>query len=475
MTRSVVWLLALPLTVACGPKTVPPAAPVETAPAPAPASPATDAWGAPPADAAAAAAAGAATLAAQATGVAPADEAAPSALTPAGQRQLADAAAMISTGDAAKAQQAAERLRALIAERPDVAALHYNLGNAELVAGRTEEARRAWIRATEVDPAYAKAWVNLGVLNARNGRADLALASYQSGLRYAPDALELHVAIIAAQRELERPEEAVAQARTALKINSKAIDVYNQLALVYLDTGQLDLARFVLEKAQAEIDGAKGNAQLYASLGQVYYRQGYAGNALESFKRALEIDPLQVTALQFLASYHLDNRAYADAAPLWERVCGLLPAEAGPRINLGIAYRGLGRYEEAKRAYEEAMRLDPKNPEPLRNLGVLYGDYMKAYDAAVQAVEDYRRAGGGPAAELDAWVASIRKEQDKARRMEERRRKEEERKRAEEAAAQPAPAPQPAPEPAPQPTPQPAPQPQPAPESNDPWGGGGAG
>lgn len=448
-------LLALLVLAGC-PRTGATPAPVEPTPAPAPA-PAPSAgeepsaWGTTPAPAA----------------TPTAESAAPSRLPPADQRQLADAVAMLQTQDASKAQIALERLQALQSQHPDVASIHYNVGLALAVLGRSEEARRAWVRATEVDPSYARAWLNLGVLNARNGRSDLALASYQSGLRYAPDALELHAAAIGALREQKRFDEAVAQARAALKINSKALRIYNELALVYLDTGKLDLARFVLEKALSEIEGAAGDAQLHASLGQVFYRQGYPGNALESFKKALDLDPLQVTALQFLGSYHLDNRAYADAAPIWERVCGLMPMEAGPRINLGIAYRGLGRYEEARRAYEEALRLDPKNPEPLRNLAVLYGDYMKAYDAAVQALEDYRKAGG-PGAEVDAWIQSVRKEQ---KRAEERKRKEEERKRKEaEAAAPPAPAAESAPQP------EPAPAPQPAPSGNDdPWGSGGGG
>lgn len=406
----------------------------------------------------------------------PGPEAAPAGRLPApDQRQLGDAVAMLLTQDPAKAQGALERLQSLQSQHPDVAVIHYNLGNAFALLGRTDEARRAWIRATEVEPGYARAWVNLGVLNARNGRPDLALASYQSGLRYAPEALELHAAAVGALREQRRHEEAIAQARAAMKINSKDIRIYNELALVYLDTNKLDLARFVLEKALSEIEGAAGDAQLHASLGQVFYRQGYPGNALESFKKALDIDPMQATALQFLGSYHLDNRAYADAAPLWERVCGLMPSEAGPRLNLGIAYRGLGRYEDAKRSYEEALRLDPKNPEPYRNLAVLYGDYMKAYDAAVQALEDYRKAGGA-AAEIDAWIQAVRKEQ---KRAEDRRRREEERKRREaaEAAAQvPAPEPAPSPQPAPEPAPQPAPQPEPAPSGgDDPWGSGGGG
>ncbi|MDP2317275.1 MAG: tetratricopeptide repeat protein [Pseudomonadota bacterium] len=412
-------------------------------------------------------------------------------------RQVNEAAAMLTTGDQSRAQRALEVLQAQVTENPDVAAIHYNIGVAHQILGQEAEARRAWTRATEVDPTFAKAWLNLGVISMSAGRTDLALASFQAGSRYAPDSVDLRVATISGLRQLRRFDEAIAEAKAALGINSKAIPVYNELALVYLDTKQFDLARFTLQKAQNDIDGAKGNARLYAVLGEVYYRLDYSGDAVQSFQKALELDPYQLPALLYLAGYHMDNRSWTDATPLLERAAKIVPKDGGVQLNLGISYRGEGRFEDAKKAYLEALRLSPSNPEPHRNLGVLYGDYMKAYDAALQSIEDYRRAGGKPADEIDAWVASIKKEQkkveDKRRRDDERlKREQDERKKEDEAAivpaapapdqtpvtppapGQPAPVPAPSPDPggAPAPTPAPAPQPEPAGDgSQDPWGG----
>lgn len=346
-------------------------------------------------------------------------------------RRVNDAAAMLTTGDASRAQRAIEILQGELADNPQVAAIHYNIGVAHQLLGQEAEARRAWTRATEVDPTFAKAWHNLGVANAAGGRLDLALASFQAGTRYNPNSIDLRVASIAALRQLKRYDEAIAEAKAALFINSKAIPIYNDLAMVYLDTNRYDLARFTLEKALADIDGAKGNARLHAVLGEVYYRLGYTGDAVQSFQKSLELDPYQLPALLYLAGYHMDNRSWTDATPLLERAMKVAPNDAGIQLNLGICYRGEGRFEDAKRAYNEALRLRPKDPEPYRNLAVLYGDYMKAYDAALQSIEDYRRAGGGPASELDAWIASIKKEQERIEKQ--RLREERQRKEAEEA------------------------------------------
>ncbi|MBM4366937.1 MAG: tetratricopeptide repeat protein, partial [Deltaproteobacteria bacterium] len=388
-------------------------------------------------------------------------------------KQLSDAVAMLTTGDASRARGALDLLKPLTSQYPDRAEIPYNIGVAHNILGDDTEARRSWLRATEVDPAFARAWLNLAALSARKGQHEAALASLQAGIRQNPRDVDLRVAAIATQRQLRRYSEAVAEAKSALKVNSKAIEVYNQLALVYIDTGQTDLAKFMCYKAMEAVEGADQNAQLQTNFGQIYLKDGYPGDAISSFRKALEIDPNQLSSLQFLAGYYLDNRNYSDAIPLLERIVGLMPEAGGARTNLGIAYRGDGRYEDAIKAYNEALRLDPGSAEPHRNLAVLYSDYMKAYDAAINEVEAWRRYGGN-SAEADAWIAQIRKDQEKA---EKKRKKDEDarRKQAEEDAALAAP-PQPAPEPAPAPAPEPTPAPgesSPVPEGSDtPWGGG---
>ncbi len=477
-------LLLSVLLAACLPKAPPPASPAAGLPPPPVAAPAaTPEPTAPPAAAVPAPTetAGAAVATAPAAAAVPSELAAPEssaiAASDALARQVNEAVTMLTAADPERAQRAIDVLRAQLSEHPDVAAIHYNMGVAHQILGQEPEARKAWTRATEVDPTFAKAWVNLGVLNLNAGRPDLALASFQAGERYAPESTDLRVASISVLRQLKRYPEAIAEAKTALSFNSKAIAIYNELAAVYLDTAQYDLAKFTLQKAMADIDGAKNNARLHAVLGEVYYRLGFPGDSVQSFQKALSLDPFQISAMLYLAGYYLDNRAWADATPLLERAAGIAPKDPGIQLNLGISYRGEGRFEDSRRVYLDALRLAPANPEPYRNLAVLYGDYMKAYDAALQAIEDYRRAGGGPPAELDLWIASIRKEQ---KRVEDKARREREKRELERAELS-VPAPEPTPlapveggaviPPAPDSPGEPVPS-DPTTPPDDPWGGG---
>jgi tetratricopeptide (TPR) repeat protein len=453
-------LVLLALLAACVPKPVPPTTDPVAEPAPAAAS-ATEPAASPTTEG---------TAVAPSSQV-PAAEAAPAAPPPDDSvvGVVNDAVAMLTTADASRAQRALELLQGQATAHPDVAAIHYNMGVAYQILGQEADARREWLRATEVDPTFAKSWINLGVLNTASGRPDLALASFQAGMRYAPQSVDLRVAAVSVLRQLKRYPEAIAEAKAALLINTKAIPIYTELALVYIDTNQLDLAKFTLEKAMADIGGAKSNARVYAVLGQIYYRLGYSGDAVASFQKSLELDAFQLPALLYLANYHLDNRSFTDAIALLERAAGVAPKDAGVQLNLGIAYRGAGRFEDARKAYIHALELAPSDPEPHRNLAVLYGDYMKAYDAALQSIEDYRHAGGGPPEELDAWITSLKKEQkkieDKRKREDERRKRDEEEQRRLDEATAPAPAPDAPATPAPG-SPAPAPEsPAPAPVS----------
>jgi len=349
-------------------------------------------------------------------------------------KSINDAVEMLKAGGVSNAQEVVNRLIPMAQAEPSNAFVQYNLGLAYYSLGQFNEARDAWVRTTSLDPKFGPAWLNLGALAARSGNLDVALTNYRAGISNAPEDMPLRAAEIAVLRSLKRDDEAISAARKALAVNSNAIDIYTNLALVYLDKGQVDLAGFVIEKAQKEVPYADENAQVYAIIGEIFYRRNDVANAVVFFQIALNIDATALPAIMFLSSYYLDNRSYVEAAPLLERAAALAPDSAGIQMNLGITYRGLGRFDDAKRCYENALRLDPKNPEPYRNLAVLYGDHLKDYDAALQTIDAYRHAGGGPAEDLTAWEESIKKEQLRKKKEEERRLKNEAKQKAEEEA-----------------------------------------
>jgi Flp pilus assembly protein TadD len=90
----------------------------------------------------------------------------------------------------------------------------------------------------------------------------------------------------------------------------------------------------------------------------------------------------------------MENHDYETAVPLLEGAARLDESNHGVFVDLGIAYRGLGRPEDARRAWEKALEIDEGNPAPHFNLGILLGDDLKDYDGALVAFQAYLDGGG---------------------------------------------------------------------------------
>lgn len=341
---------------------------------------------------------------------------------------------VLRTGDVLAARQAVEELKALTARAPDVAEIPFNIGVAYELLGDETNARKAYLRATDIDPKLGAAWLNLGAMSEAKGELDRALQTYEAGLRFDPENGKLVVGVISVLRKQGRYPQAIEMAKKALGQDSKNIDIYNNLGLIYLAQGEHDLASFVYQKALNSIDGASGNAYLHANLGKVYQAKGQAYWARQEFGEALKLDPNLIPAMVDLAAMYMDDRNWTDAVSLLEKARDLSPSDAGLYLNLGICYRGQGRFEEAMAAYQKALELDGRNPDPYLNIAVLQGDSLRSYDAALASIDRYVAAGGRNTALAAQWRTELQEAKVKYEKELERKRKREEReaKRKEE-------------------------------------------
>ncbi|RME25123.1 MAG: tetratricopeptide repeat protein, partial [Deltaproteobacteria bacterium] len=351
------------------------------------------------------------------------------------QGLLSEAEEAVQAREPARLQPILEEMQGLARQFPDVAALHYDIGVVYEALNDRLNARKAYLRATDLDPSLAKAWLNLGALAEESGDLERAWRAYEAGRSHAPDDPDLVVGQIGVLRKQGRTEEAIALARQALGQNANNIGAYNNLGLVYLDQGNVDLANFIYQKALNSIEGADSNAYLHCNLGRVYKAMDKEYLAQQEFDRALQLDPELVAAMLFLGDARLDNHDWEGAAELLERARDLEPDNPAILVNLGIAYRGLGRFEEAAALYKRALELDPGNPDPYLNLAVLQGDHMRAYDAALASVDAYLAAGGTRTELAAQWRADLEKSREKYERELERKRRraEREKQREEEA------------------------------------------
>ncbi len=81
--------------------------------------------------------------------------------------------------------------------------------------------------------------------------------------------------------------------------------------------------------------------------------------ALEAYRRTLEIDPNLVPALINLANIHYARNQMAEAQALYERAIILEPGVFESHFNLGNIFHDLCLYAEAQACYRDALRLNP--------------------------------------------------------------------------------------------------------------------
>lgn len=377
------------------------------------------------------------------------------------------AAGMLEKGTDAMVSEGVRLLEKMILEDPDYALGHFNLGVGYHKLGNFKAAERAYQNALAKDSSLGLAWVYLGTLEEDRGNSMGAVERYRQGLRASPDSPDLVIALVAALRAQGKLDEAITEGRNALGRMATELDLFNNLGLVYLDKKEFGLASFMYQKAM-QIPGGDKNAFLACNLGLTSYLQGRKYAATAQLLRALELDPKLVPAQVYLARIYMEDRNYGDALPLLEQAAAQVPTDGALQQSLGVAYRGMGRMDDAKKAYQKALSLAPGNPEPHLNLGILFGDYLKDYPKAVAAFKAYIDAGGADKAIAEQYIADVEREQRSAERRtkaeEERKRREAERKEQQrllkeaeaEAARAPVPAPAPPPGPAPTPSPEPA-------------------
>ncbi len=362
----------------------------------------------------------------------------PSQLTP-DERSINDAVALLEKGDAGARAKAESLLQGVTKKNPDLAFAWFNLGVAAYQGGNMDKARDLFETAADKDPKFGAPYLYMGVIDEKSSGRDAAIATWRTGVTHDPENIDLRVALIGALRDGGRIDDAIAEAKAALKVNSNSIGVYNNLGLIYMEKGDLDLAKFVFLKAR-DVPGGDTNVYLRTNLGRILYLQGENSGALFNFQEAVKLDPEFLPALVYLAEMYQSDRNYTDMVPLLETAAKKAPEDHGVQMNLGIAYRGVGRYPEAKVAYETALKLEPTNPNPYFNLGILYGDYLKTpegvkmYDEALEAFGTYVTMGGKERDLAKTYIESVEKDKKKYLKKKEKEASDATRK-AQEAAA----------------------------------------
>ena len=315
---------------------------------------------------------------------------------------------------------------------PNSVKTHNNLGNVYVALKKLDLAEKEFQTVLRLDPANGEANYNLGVLLMMKGAPAQAIPHFQ---RVRPANMATQFNLVRAYFQTGRTAEALKLATQLSAQNKNSVQLHFSLGVMLASEKQYQAAQLELEEADAlepgtfEILYNLGQAYLRSGqfpkadivlnraltlkpdstdtmvlLAQAYTNESRPLDALDLLIRAHKLAPDNADVIFLMAQVSMSQNYYEDAIPLLESGLKIAPKRtdliaalgesyfmagrsdqaiaefkqlvaiensARSYAFLGLSYRNLGRFDEAKKAFDQGLKLDPHNASCLYNLGFI--------------------------------------------------------------------------------------------------------
>jgi Flp pilus assembly protein TadD len=339
-----------------------------------------------------------------------------------------DAAAVALNNLVAQAQSAMDRkdyesavqaYQKYLAEKPDDATVHYDLGYAYTAMQKPAEAKAEYEKAISLDPKMAAAYQNLGLTllssdapaavaplqkaaellpgDARtkwllgtalemNGKLDLAIDQYEAARKLDDKDPDIRTSLGHALLSAGRPSEAESEYRAALSLHPEGA----ALGQAHIGLAQALLAQKKIEEAATELaaylesrpDDANARMEHAAELAEL----GKSDDALVELDRATAGAPENLRALKLRAQIAFQRRRYDDALPALQKAIALAPQDADLVAQLGHTYLEKKDYPNAVNQLIAAFKMNPASNDVLGDL--VSAQYLnKNYSGALKGLD----------------------------------------------------------------------------------------
>jgi tetratricopeptide (TPR) repeat protein len=145
--------------------------------------------------------------------------------------------------------------------------------------------------------------------------------------------------------------------------------------LLYLGSFQEEQSDYqaAAETIHAGIRAAPDNSRLHFRLGVIYDKWGRKKEAIASMKKAIELDPEDSNALNYLGYTYADlGRELDEAERLIRKALQFKPNDGYITDSLGWVFYQRGNYEKALSILKKASKLVPEDPTILEHVGDAY-------------------------------------------------------------------------------------------------------
>lgn len=219
-------------------------------------------------------------------------------------------------------------------------------------------------------------YFQLGRFYEKQGLTDKAVTVWENALRDHYDDPLIHRQLGFYYYQQKRYDKAIRELGNAVaqfKLASQAKDragVYNMLGVAYFETGQPDQAVLIWLKG---LNFDPQNKELLGNLAVGYLQKGDLERARQGLEKILAQSPDDSAALTNLGSVAMKEKKFEEAARLFSAALqNQNPPAADLYLNLGAAYLELKKPASAVAQLEKAKSLQPENADIRQNLVQAY-------------------------------------------------------------------------------------------------------
>jgi len=230
---------------------------------------------------------------------------------------------------------------------------YYLRGKEELDKFYHVEARKFLEKAVEFDPNFAMAYLHLSSAYGALG-------------------------------ERQASDEAFKKAKTLSEKATEKERLYIEIAYASRIEKNQEKEFRILKRMEKKYPKEK---KVHHYLGNIYSNKKLLNEALENYKKALELDPNDGFVMNLIADVYLEWGDYEKGIEYLENYAAISPGDANPLDSMAWVYLGMGKLDEAIAKWKEALEA---KPDFFTGWGISYPYALKEdYTEAMRWIDRY--------------------------------------------------------------------------------------
>src|SRR5256714_648736 len=246
---------------------------------------------------------------------------------------------------------------------------------------------------------------SLGDLNAGGGQSEVAgraIEQYKEIHRLDPSDTESSLWLARLYRIRNEHEKAEEVLRGIMKDDPENEAAVEQLTQLLLDEGKSAEAVSLLEGLASHTP----SAALLDLLGDAYTQTKDLSKAEQSYRKAAELDPSELSHQRGLAQTLLAEEKFSDALAVYQKLTDLMPDDADTYLRIAQIYREMHQLDHAEENLLKARQYAPGSLEVMYNEAMLY-QAQGRYDDAIRVLSDAVNGVKGQSAVLPSRRRSL--------------------------------------------------------------------